>query len=208
MHNERRDNFTKKLLTLVLPIAFQQFMLSLVSASDTVMLNFLSQDAMSAVSLATQITFVESLFLAALTLGLSMFAAQFWGKKDLSSLESVFAYVMKITFLVSFAFFFAALLFSNALMRIFTTDSTLIEYGSTYLKFVSLSFLLTGVSQIYLCVLKNTGKAVLTSIIGSTSVIINIILNAILIFGLFNFPKLGVAGAAIATVTSKIIETF
>lgn len=183
-------------------------MLSLVSASDTVMLNFLSQDAMSAVSLATQITFVESLFLAALTLGLSMFAAQFWGKKDLSSLESVFAYVMKITFLVSFAFFFAALLFSNALMRIFTTDSTLIEYGSTYLKFVSLSFLLTGVSQIYLCVLKNTGKAVLTSIIGSTSVIINIILNAILIFGLFNFPKLGVAGAAIATVTSKIIETF
>lgn len=73
--------FNKKLLELVLPIAFQQFMLALVSASDAVMLGRLSQNAMSAVSLATQVTFVENLFLAAMTIGLSMLVAQYWGEE-------------------------------------------------------------------------------------------------------------------------------
>ena len=81
MKNKQSDDFTKKLLTLVLPIAFQQFMLALVSASDALMLGVLSQDFLSAVSLASQITFVENLFLATMTIGLSMFAAQYWGKK-------------------------------------------------------------------------------------------------------------------------------
>ena len=81
MRNKRSNDFAGKLLTLVLPIAFQQFMLALVSASDALMLGMLSQDALSAVSLASQVTFVENLFFAAMTIGLSMFAAQYWGKK-------------------------------------------------------------------------------------------------------------------------------
>ena len=79
--NESYSIFMRKLLTLVLPITFQQFMLALVSASDALMLGVLTQDALSAVSLASQVTFVESLFLGAMTIGLSMFAAQYWGKK-------------------------------------------------------------------------------------------------------------------------------
>ena len=77
MKDNKTNVFVKKLLMLVMPIAFQQFMLALVSASDAIMLGVLTQDALSAVSLASQITFVENLFLAAMTIGLSMLAAQY-----------------------------------------------------------------------------------------------------------------------------------
>ncbi|HPZ00002.1 MAG TPA: MATE family efflux transporter [Clostridiales bacterium] len=206
MKSGKTDHFTKKLLTLVLPIAFQQFMLALVSASDALMLGFLSQDALSAVSLASQIAFVENLFLAAMTIGLSMLAAQYWGKGDRVSVEKIFAYVMKITAAVSFVFFLAGLLLPQALMHIFTNDPALLDGGTVYLRTVSLSFLLTGISQIYLCIFKNTGKAVKASVISSVSVVLNILLNAVFIFGLFGFPKLAIAGAALATVVARITE--
>lgn len=206
MKNKQTHDFTKKLLTLIFPIAFQQFMLALVSASDALMLGMLTQDALSAVSLAGQVTFVENLFFAAMTIGLSMFAAQYWGKKDRTSVERVFAYVMKITAAVSVVFFLAGLCIPNTLMRIFTDEQPLIDDGAVYLRTVSLSFLLTGISQIYLCALKNTGKAAKSGVISSVSVVINIALNAVLIFGLFGFPKLGITGAALATVIARVIE--
>lgn len=206
MQSHRTHDFTRKLMTLVFPIAFQQFMLALVSASDALMLGMLTQDSLSAVSLASQVTFVENLFLAAMTIGLSMFAAQYWGKGDKASVERIFAYVMKITAIVSFMFFLAGLCIPNALMHIFTNEQPLIDGGAVYLRTVSLSFLLTGISQIYLCTLKNTGKAAKSSLISSLSVIINILLNAVLIFGLFGFPKLKIAGAALATVIARTIE--
>lgn len=181
-------------------------MLALVSASDALMLGMISQDALSAVSLASQVTFVENLFLAAMTIGLSMLAAQYWGKNDRTSVEKIFAYVMKITAVVSFSFFIVSLLIPDLLMLLFTNDKNLIEGGTVYLKTVSISFFLTGISQIYLCILKNSGKAVKAGIISSVSVIINIFLNAVFIFGLFGMPKLEIAGAALATVISRLIE--
>lgn len=206
MKEELFSPFTKKLLALVLPIAFQQFMSALVSASDALMLGALSQDALSAVSLAGQVTFVENLFLAAMTIGLSMLVSQYWGKQDIASAESVFAYVMQITLLVSAAFFLAGLCVPDALMRLFTNEPVLISLGAVYLRAVSAAFFLTGVSQIYLCILKNTERASKSSVISSACVVVNIALNAILIFGLLGFPKLGVAGAAIATVTARLAE--
>ena len=96
MRREMSD-FSKKLLTLILPITFQQFMLALVSASDAFMLGMVSQDALSAASLAGQITFVENLFLAAMTIGLSMLSAQYWGKRDREAVERIFGYVTRIS---------------------------------------------------------------------------------------------------------------
>lgn len=206
MGKKQRDDFAKKLLTLVLPIAFQQFMLALVSASDALMLGLFSQDALSAVSLAGQVTFVENLFLAAMTIGLSMFAAQYWGKGDQEAVAQLFAYVMKITAAVSFVFFLAGLCIPETLMGLLTNEQPLIAGGAVYLRTVSLSFLLTGLSQIYLCILKNTGKATKASAISSVSVLLNIVLNAILIFGLLGAPKLEIAGAALATVLARTVE--
>lgn len=206
MTERKSYDFTKKLLTLVIPIAFQQFMLALVSASDALMLGMVAQDSLSAVSLASQITFVENLFLLAMTIGLSMFAAQYWGKQDRAAVERIFAYVMKITAAVSFLFFIAGLITPGALMRIFTNEPALIEGGSIYLRTVSPAFLLTGISQVYLCILKNTGRAAKSSAISSVSVVINIILNAVFIFGWLGLPEMGIAGAALATVIARAIE--
>ena len=206
MKEKKSYDFTKKLLTLVFPIAFQQFMLALVSASDALMLGMLAQDSLSAVSLASQVTFVENLFLMAMTIGLSMFAAQYWGKGDKVAVERIFAYVMKVTAAVSFLFFLAGMCVPGYLMRVFTNELPLIEGGRVYLRTVSLAFLLTGISQVYLCILKNTGKAAKSSVISSVSVVVNIILNAILIFGWFGLPQMGIAGAALATVIARVIE--
>ena len=203
---EEKQDFMKKLMTLVFPIAFQQFMLALVSASDALMLGALSQDALSAVSLAGQVAFVESLFLAAMTIGLSMLAAQYWGKEDKAAVERIFAYVMKLTVGLSIVFFLSGLCIPRTLMRIFTSEEALVDGGAVYLRWVALSFLLTGVSQIYLCILKNSGKAAKSSVISSVSVAVNIALNAVFIFGLLGFPQMGIAGAALATVSARAME--
>ncbi|NCB92578.1 MAG: MATE family efflux transporter [Clostridia bacterium] len=198
--------FYRKLFALVLPIAFQQFMLTAVSASDALMLGFVSQDALSAVSLAGQITFVFNLFMGGLTMGTSILVAQYYGKGDTLSIEKIFAYVIKISFLISTIFFIAALAIPEVLMRIFTSEPQLIEGGVAYLRIVASSYLFVGMSQIYLCILKNTNFALKSMLIGSVSVVINIFLNAALIYGLFFFPKMGIYGAALATTISKFIE--
>ena len=206
IHNDRNAAFYKKLFSLVLPIAFQQFMLAAVSASDALMLGFVNQDSLSAVSLAGQITFVFNLFMGGLTMGTSILAAQYYGKGDMISIEKIFAYVIKVSFLISAIFFLATLFIPETLMRIFTNEPQLISSGIVYLRVVAASYLFTGISQIYLCILKNTGCAVKSMVIGSTAVVINIFLNAALIYGLLFFPEMGIAGAALATCISKLIE--
>ena len=204
--NSENTVFYRKLLSLVLPIAFQQFMLAAVSASDALMLGFVNQDSLSAVSLAGQITFVFNLFMGGLTMGTSILAAQYYGKNDMNSIEKIFAYVTKVSFLISSAFFLISFFAPEMLMRIFTQEPQLIAGGVVYLRLVAVSYIFTGISQIYLCILKNTGFAVKSMVIGSTSVIINIFFNAALIFGLYLFPEMGIAGAALATSISKFIE--
>ncbi len=199
-------DFNKKLISLVIPIALQQLMLAVVSASDAIMLNLISQDKMAAVSLATQITFVENLFLAAMTIGLSMLAAQYWGKQDKAAVERIFAYVMKITASVSFIFSMAALFFPSGLMRLLTNEPMLIEDGAEYLRLVAPSYLLTGISQINLCTLKNSGRAKQASIISSVCMIGDMLMNIVLIVGLFGFPRLEIAGAAVSTTIARAVE--
>lgn len=191
---------------MILPITFQQIMLGLVSASDALMLGALTQDALSAVSLAGQVSFVENMFLAALTTGLSVLAAQYWGKGDVGAVERVFAYAMKVTAALSAAFFLAGLLAPAGLMRIFTGEQALIERGAVYLRAVSPSFLLTGLSQVYQTALKNSGRAGIASAVSCTSVVVNIVLNALFIFGLLGFPRMEIAGAALATVLARALE--
>jgi len=199
-------SFYKQLRSLVLPIAFQQFMLAAVSASDAIMLGRLSQDSMAAVSLAGQVQFMFSLYLATMTIGTSMFAAQYWGKKDVVTVERILGMVLLFTLPISFLFTLTAALVPSALMRIFTPESVLIAYGAEYLRAVSLSYLLCGISQVFLCIMKNSGRAAQSSLISSVCVIINILLNAVLIFGLFGFPDLGTTGAAVATVIARAVE--
>lgn len=204
--NKTKNEFSKKLFKLVVPITMQQLMMALVSVTDAVMLGFLNQNALSAVSLAGQVQFVFSLFLFGLTAGVSILAAQYWGINNKDAVEKVLGIGLKWSFIISLPFTLGAMLFPELLMKCFASDQILIDSGADYLRAVSLSYLLLGISQIYLCIMKNCGLAVKSSIISSASVIINIILNALLIFGLLGAPKLGIVGAAVATVISKAVE--
>ena len=201
-----KREFRKKLLSLVLPITFQQFMLAVVSASDALMVGVIGQDLLSAVSLASQITFVYNLFLTAMTIGTSMFAAQYWGKGDKDAVERILGIVLRSSMSVSFVFFLGATFLPEYLMRIFTPDPELIHYGVQYLQIVGITYLLCGISQIYLCIMKNSGLASMSMIISSTSAFLNIVLNAVLIYGLFGAPRMEAAGAAAATAIARAAE--
>lgn len=205
MESEKRI-FYRKLWGLVLPITIQNLMTALVSASDAFMLGFVSQTSLSAVSLATQVQFVHNLFMLALTIGTTTLAAQYWGKGDADSVEEILAIVLKISMAVSFVFFAAAMFLPENLMRIFTDDPQLIRAGSPYLRIVSSSYLFLGFSQIYLCIMKNSGRTAKSTVYGSVAVVVNIVLNAVFIFGLAEFPAMGIAGAALATTVSRAFE--
>ena len=207
MNKAEKKEFYRKLLRLVVPMAFQQLMLALVGVSDAVMMGFLNQDALSAVSLATQVMFVFTLFEFALTSGVSIFAAQYWGIQDKDSIEKILGIGLKYTVLVSLPFMFGAILTPELMMKAFASDPILIEYGAIYLRYVGLSYLLLAISQVYLTIMKNCEKAGMCALISSVSVVVNIVFNALLIFGIGPFPELGVAGAALATVLSKLVET-
>ena len=203
-----KDTFWKKLTPLVLPIAFQQLMSALVSTSDTLMLGLIDQSSLSAVSLATQISFVVSLFIFGLTGAGSLLAAQYWGKGSRDDVEQVFAIMLRPMALVGGFFSLAAFFVPGLLMRIFTPDPVLIELGSGYLRAVAVSYVLMCITQSYLCIMRNSGRATMATVISSTGVVLNILLNSLLIFGLLGFPKLGAVGAALATTLTRIVEFF
>lgn len=207
MLSKTKDNeLAQQMLHLVVPIAIQQFMLALVSATDALMLGFVDQTSLSAVSLAGQVQFVLNLFVAGIAAGCGIMIAQYWGKRDTASIEKVMPVALYTNLLSGGIFTVLALMIPSGLMRIFTNDPLLITNGASYLRAVALSYVFCGISQIYLILLKNTGHAALSSKISSSAVIINIILNAILIFGLFGAPRLGIVGAAYATVTARLVE--
>ena len=190
------ETLYKKILRLVLPIAFQQFMLALVGASDAVMLGKLSQNSMAAVSLASQVTFVFNLFMAAFIIGENMFAAQYYGKKDYAGISKVFSLVLYISGIVAILFWLSTVFFSEGIMYFMTNEPELIKLGSEYLRYVGVSYLLSAISQVYLTLMKNCNAVNLSTAISSMSVILNIMFNAVLIFGLFGFPAMGIQGAA------------
>lgn len=197
----------KKLFSIVTPIAFQYLMASLVTASDAFMLGFLDQDSLSASSLAGQVAFVFNLFYGAFVFGLTVLAAQYWGKGDKKTSEEVLAITMRYSLLVGLVFTLGTAIFPEQIMHIFTDDENLITAGGKYLRTVSLSYVLTGFTQAYFGMMKVCDRAKLSSLIGSLSVVVNIILNTCLIFGVAFFPKMGIAGAALATVLARVFET-
>lgn len=204
--DERKRSLRKEIVRLALPIALQQFMTALVGACDAIMLGKLSQDAMSAVSLATQVTFVFNLFMFAFMAGENMFVAQYYGKGDYTGISQVFSLVKKICGCIAVVFLAGTLFFPEQLMRILTNEETLIVLGSEYLRVIGISYVFSGIAQIFLAIMKNCGAVNMSTLINGVMVILNIALNAVFIFGLSGFPKMGIKGAALATVLATVVQ--
>ena len=206
MQKTGKKTFSKELMAIVVPVALQSLLSSLVSASDALMLGFLDQSSLSAISLATQIAFVLSLFHMAFATGVSILAAQYWGIEDRVTVEKVLGISLKISVPVSALFSLAAFFIPGTLMRIFTSDPELIALGIPYLKIVSITYLITGFSQMYLTLLRNSGRVTKSSVFSSVAVVLNILLNLVLIFGWLGIPAMGIRGAALATVIARVVE--
>lgn len=204
--DERKRSLRKEIVSLALPIALQQFMTALVGACDAIMLGKLSQDAMSAVSLATQVTFVFNLFMFAFMAGENMFVAQYYGKGDYTGISQVFSLVTKICGCIAVVFLAGTLFFPEQLMRILTNEETLIVLGSEYLRVIGISYVFSGIAQTFLAIMKNCGAVNMSTLINGVMVILNIALNAVFIFGLSGFPKMGIKGAALATVLATVVQ--
>lgn len=204
--DERKRSLRKEIVRLALPIALQQFMTALVGACDAIMLGKLSQDAMSAVSLATQVTFVFNLFMFAFMAGENMFVAQYYGKGDYKGISQVFSLVTKICGCIAVVFLAGTLFCPEQIMRILTNEETLIVLGSEYLKVIGISYVFSGIAQTFLAIMKNCGAVNMSTLINGVMVILNIALNAVFIFGLSGFPKMGIKGAALATVLATVVQ--
>ena len=194
--------FFRKLVAIMAPIALQNLMLAMVAAADTVMLGRVDQNAMAAVSLATQIQFVQNMILGVVVSVIGILGAQYWGKGDKVVLGKLFGMGIRHCVVISVAFFIGCVFFPRYLMRLFANDETLIAIGVKYLKIAGWSYLLTGVSQCYMAIMKVSEHVPRTAWISSVTVI----LNSIFIFGLFGVPAYGAEGAAIATLIARVIE--
>ena len=203
---QKKDTFYSELMKLVVPIGIQNFMLALVSVTDAVMLGRMGQQEMASVSQAGNVQFFLSLLVTGFSIGVGIMAAQYWGKGDGKSIEEIAPTGLKIILAIGGVVTVAALVAPRALMAILTSDQALIPLGAEYLRVVAPSYFLCGITQVYFAILKNTGHTTESSVISCVAVVTNIVLNAIFIFGLLGCPAMGIAGAALATVISRLVE--
>ena len=201
-----KKEFNGKLKKLTLPIAFQSLMLAAVAAGDALMLGRVAQDQMTAVSLATQIQFVQNMFIMAATAAGAILGAQYWGKGDKATLQKLFNLMLRWCGLISLLFFAACEIIPETLMRLFSHDDPIIEIGSGYLRIAGFSYLLTGISQCYLTTMKVTDHVGPCAWISSGAVVLNILLNGVFIFGLLGAPRMEARGAALATTLARVAE--
>ncbi len=206
MKHKARKGFYRELLALMLPIAVQNIITSAVSMADVLMVGQLDQTMLSASSLAGQVQFILSFVFFGLNSAVTIMAAQYWGKGD----RRVIAKILGLGLYISIAFSLAATLLAltvpRAVMRFWTNDAELVAVGARYLRLVAFSYLFSGLTQPYLAVTKSCERVRFSMVLSIITLGLNVVLNAILIFGLLGFPALGIEGAAIATAVSRGIE--
>ena len=194
--------FYSSLVAIAIPISLQALLQNFVNMLDTIMIGRLGSVEIAAVGLGNQIFFILNMILFGITSGGGVFIAQFWGKKDLAGIRKSLGLMTLIAFVVSFIFTILCLLIPNQLIRLYSPDPQVIQVGGSYLRFVCLSYVPTAISFSITLALRSTERVKLPLVCTSISLFTNLIANYLLIF----VAGLGVKGAAIATVISRIIE--
>ena len=194
--------FYSSLVAIAIPISLQALLQNFVNMLDTIMIGRLGSVEIAAVGLGNQIFFILNMILFGITSGGGVFIAQFWGKKDLAGIRKSLGLMTLIAFVVSFIFTILCLLIPNQLIRLYSPDPQVIQVGGNYLRFVCLSYVPTAISFSITLALRSTERVKLPLVCTSISLFTNLIANYLLIF----VAGLGVKGAAIATVISRIIE--
>ncbi|HJA11369.1 MAG TPA: MATE family efflux transporter [Candidatus Mediterraneibacter merdipullorum] len=198
--------FYKTVIALVVPMALQNLINVGVTAADVIMLGAVGETALSGASLAGQVQYIMTLFLFGLTSGATVLTAQYWGKGDVRTIEKILGMTVKAAVIVTALFTVAALVIPDKLMLIFTSDPAVIAEGVKYLRIVAFTYVMIGVTQAYLYVMRSVERVVVATVVYLCSLLCNIVMNSIFIFGLFGLPAMGVSGAALGTLCARVLE--
>lgn len=204
--DQEKKRFYKMVVALVLPMALQNLINVGVTSADVIMLGKVGETALSASSLGGQVYFILNLIFFGLTSGAAVLTAQYWGRQDKKTIERVLGISLRIAIVVGILFTAAAEIMPASLMRIFTNDEEIIQAGVSYLRIVAVSYFFTAVTMVYLNIMRSVEKVVIATVVYSISLVVNVILNAVFIFGLLGMPRMGVAGAALATTIARFVE--
>lgn len=206
MNKYESKQFYSDILVLLLPIVFQNLINVGVTMTDVVMLGNVNETSLAACSLAGQIQFIMMLVFSGLTAGASVLTAQYWGKKDTRTIEKVMAITMRFSLCIGLFFALLAIFTPEMLIRIYSPENIIIREGSQYLRIVGLSYLFMSVTNIYLYIMRSVEQVLVATIIYSISLLFNIGADWILIFGLFGLSPMGIRGAAMGTLLSRLLE--
>ena len=196
----------KRIGTVALPIILQNIIDAAVGSADVLMLNEVGQDAISAVSLANSMVGILFMFLYGIGTGIAMLAAQYFGRKDMKTIEVIEGIGLKFALGIAIIGMVACLIIPQYLMYIYTSDEVLIEMGASYLRFIAPGLIFWAISAVYMSILRCIGKVAVSTVLEAVALVCNVSLNAVFIFGLFGAPKLGIVGVAIATSISRFLQ--
>lgn len=201
-----KRNFYKSVYKIAVPITLQSLLMALVGLTDQLMVGQLGDVAVASVGISTKIYGIISVVLTGLSMGVSIYAAQFWGNKESKSISGVLGLGLIVGFVFSFLFSLAVFADSQLFLSMFTTDINVMKDGFIFLKIMSLGFVPIMFTLMYSAILRSTGHAKWPMYVSFISVGLNIVLNYLLIFGHWGAPELGLKGSALATLISRIVE--
>ena len=203
---QEAKSFYKDLRNVVQPMAIQNLISSAVNSADVIMLGYIGQTAIAASSLAGNVAFILFMISTGLSSGLVMLGAQYWGKKDTEAIKTLLGIGLRICCSVEIIVALVAAFYPRILMLIFTKNEALIAEGCRYLRAASFSYVCLSFSQMFQAGFKSIERVKIVTITSTTSLFLNIGLNAVFIFGLLGVPKMGITGVGIATSIARFIE--
>lgn len=201
-----RKNLIKRIMPIAVPIMMQYFVLSVINATNTIMMGMIDEISLSAISIGNQIMNIYSAFMIGLCAGATALFAQFWGVEDVNSEKRIEAIALQISMSCSLLVFLGTLFIPDIICSWYTNDAAVMVQATEYLRITSIAYLAMGFSQVYLTLLKTTGNVKRSSVISVETGVAGIIISAILVFGYLGSPRLGLIGAALSVSISRCFE--
>ncbi len=198
--------FYKTFFSLYLVVALQNIIVFSVNLADSIMLGTYSEIAMSGVSLANQIQFLLHMFVNGAANGLVVIASQYWGKKHLEPIKKVFSAAFIMGAAMSAVLMAAVLISPAGILGILSDETEIVSAGAEYIKIMAFSYVIFAVTQILIALMRSVEAVRIGFYTSVLALIFNVSLNYCLIFGRLGFPEMGVKGAAVATLISRVAE--
>ncbi len=196
----------RKIARIASPIAVQGVVTATLTMVDNLMVGMLGETQLAAVGVATQIFMVHFMILFGFVSGTATFMAQFYGTRDMANIRKVIGFAISVMAALGVVFFLLANFCTSGIISIYARDPMVQVLAARYVKINSWSFLLLAFAVPMEMAFKSTQQVKLPMIISMVVFSSNTLINYILIFGKFGFPRMGVAGAAIGTVSARVLE--